>query len=102
MTLLEDAERALDGVSVPQPKVKTNDLKKGTRIRLRNGFFGTLNDNKRGNTRETVVQGYYGDEIGSVYSHDIVAAQVDDQWVEIEYTKSQLECKQFNEALFGG
>ena len=87
-------------------KVKTNDLKKGIRILLRNGWYGTLYDNKKGNIRLAEVEGFYT-EIGSVYSHDIVEAQLpaDDtdnsgRWVEIEYTKSQLQCRDFDRALF--
>jgi len=34
------------------------------------------------------------DEMGSVYSHDIVLAEVDGEWVEIEHTPKQLELKQ--------
>lgn len=50
--------------------MKTNDLKKGMVVQLRNGWFGVIADNKRGNTRMVKV---YGDfvETGSVYSHDI-------------------------------
>lgn len=50
----------------------TNDLKKGTRILLRNGWEATLIDNAKGNTRMANVEGYVT-EVGSVYSHDIVA-----------------------------
>lgn len=50
----------------------TNDLKKGTRILLRNGWEATLIDNAKGNTRKVNVEGYVT-EVGSVYSHDIVA-----------------------------
>jgi len=87
-------------------KVKTNDLKKGTRILLRNGWYGTLKDNKKGNIRFAEVEGLYT-ELGSVYSHDIVEAQLptdntdnSGRWVEVEHTKSQLECLQMNRDLW--
>jgi len=86
--------------------MKTNDLKSGTRILLRNGWYGTLKDNKKGNIRFAEVEGIYT-ELGSVYAHDIVEAQlpVDDtdnsgRWVEIEHTPAQLKCRQMNERLW--
>ncbi len=82
-------------------KIKTNDLKSGARIRLRNGWYATIKDNKRGNVRTAEVEGLYT-EIGSVYSHDIVLALVDGVWVEVEHTPSQLKCRQMTEDLFGG
>ena len=57
--------------------VKTNDLKKGTRVRLANGWYATLVDNARGNARMANVEGYVT-EIGSVYAHDIVEGNVAD------------------------
>ncbi len=48
----------------------TNDLKKGARVKLRNGWMATVMDNARGNTRMCEVEGLYT-ETGSVYSHDI-------------------------------
>ncbi len=50
----------------------TNDLKKGIAVRLRNGWYAEVADNMKGNTRMCKVYGYET-EIGSVYSHDIVA-----------------------------
>jgi hypothetical protein len=50
----------------------TNDLKNGDRVRLRNGWFATIADNKKGNTRMARVEGVYT-ELGSIYAHDIVA-----------------------------
>ena len=52
--------------------MKTNDIKKGDRILLSNGWYATMADNARGNTRMAKVEGHYT-EIGSVYSHDIMA-----------------------------
>jgi hypothetical protein len=48
----------------------TNELKNGDRVKLRNGWFATVKDNKKGNTRLCEVEGTYT-EMGSVYAHDI-------------------------------
>ena len=76
--------------------MKTNDIKKGTRVKLRNGWEADMADNMRGNTRVCKV---YGDftETGSVYSHDIMKVKVDGEWVEVEHTKKQLECRKINQ-----
>jgi len=52
------------------PTMKTNDLKRGQLIRLENGWFAILDDNRQGNTRMAIVDGFHR-ELGSVYSHDI-------------------------------
>jgi len=67
---------------------KTNDIKKGTRVQLRNGWFATVVDNARGNTRLASVEGYVT-ETGSIYAHDIVQARVSNSWVEVGHTKQQ-------------
>ena len=79
--------------------VKTNDLKKGTQIRLQNGWEARIEDNARGNRRMCTV---YGDftEMGSVYSHDIVSAEVDGEWVEVEHTDSQIALRSEVAAFF--
>ena len=87
--------------------MKTNDIKKGMVVELRNGWFGIMADNMRGNTRMVDVDGMYR-EIGSVYSHDIVKAWTTkiklgsnimlfetDKWEQIEHNKKQLELKSF-------
>jgi hypothetical protein len=71
---------------------KTNDLKDGTRIQSACGWKGTIKDNRKGNTRLAEVEGFFT-EIGSVYSHDIVSAIVDGQWVQVEHTPAQLKLK---------
>jgi len=72
--------------------MKTNQIKKGARIKLENGFFGTMFDNAKGNTRMVEVEGLYT-EIGSVYSHEIVAVKVGDAWQVVEHTPAQLKLK---------
>lgn len=69
--------------------MKTNELKKGARIQLRNGWFGTIADNARGNIRMATVEGIYT-ETGSVYSHDIIRAQPPGgAWENVEHTPAQ-------------
>ena len=69
--------------------MKTNELRKGTRIILRNGWKAEIADNAKGNIRMAKVYGIET-EIGSVYSHDITAAIVDGRFVPIEHTPAQL------------
>lgn len=72
--------------------MKTNDIKKGMRIRLSNGWFGTMMDNKKGNIRMAEVEGNYT-EIGSVYAHNITNVQIDNLWRCVEHTDAQLKLK---------
>jgi len=75
--------------------MRTNELKKGARVMLANGWEADIMDNMKGNTRMAKVYGYEC-EIGSVYSHDIVAYKgADGAWRnDIEYTPAQLQCKE--------
>lgn len=69
--------------------MKTNDLKKGARILLANGWYATMADNACGNTRMAEVEGFYT-EIGSVYSHDIArAVNAAGQWENVQHTPAQ-------------
>ena len=72
--------------------MKTNDIKKGMRILLANGWFGTMADNRKGNTRLAEVEGIYR-ELGSVYSHDIVEVEVDGCFVPVEHTPAQVKLR---------
>ena len=79
--------------------MKTNDIKKGVRFRLQNGWYATMRDNKRGNTRLAEVEGVYT-EIGSVYAHDIALVKgPDGLWVGVEHTKAQIKLRQTVEAV---
>ena len=68
--------------------MKTNDLKKGTRILLCNGWEATLIDNAKGNTRMANVEGFVT-EMGSVYSHDILAVLPTGE--RVEHTPAQIK-----------
>lgn len=72
--------------------MKTNDLKKGSIVMLRNGWKAEIADNMKGNTRMATV---YGDftEMGSVYSHDIAQVLIAEQWHDIEHTPAQLKLR---------
>ena len=52
--------------------IKTNELRKGDWIKLRNGWTGEVVDNRRGNLRQIRVHGYVT-EIGDQYAHNILA-----------------------------
>ena len=67
---------------------KTNDLKEGDRVKLRNGWEAIMRDNKRGNYRYAEVFGTW-QETGEIYSHDIVGTLRDGIWYPIQLTKSQ-------------
>lgn len=72
--------------------VKTNDLKKGARVMLANGWYATIQDNRKGDTRIATVEGFVT-ETGSVYAHDIVKAVIGESWVKVEHTPKQMEMK---------
>jgi hypothetical protein len=73
--------------------MKTNELKKGDRVRLTNGWDAIVEDNKKGNTRVCTVFGYFT-EMGSVYSHDIkFKYEYDGSLSYIELTPAQIELK---------
>ncbi|MCK9382928.1 MAG: hypothetical protein M0P95_17935 [Sulfuritalea sp.] len=50
--------------------MKSNDLKKGDLVQLKNGWYALIADNMKGNIRMAEVFGNYT-ETGSVYVHDI-------------------------------
>ena len=80
--------------------MRTNELKKGDRIQLRNGWEATIKDNMKGNTRMCEVEGCVT-EIGSVYSHDMLRL-IDSTGAtlkEIEHTPSQLKLKKTVESF---
>ena len=78
--------------------ILTNDIKKGTRIQLACGWFATMADNMKGNRRMAEVEGFFT-EIGSVYSHDIVSAEIDGEWVTVEHTPAQKKLRQTVKAM---
>lgn len=75
--------------------MKTTDIKKGTRVYLRNGWEAKTLESARKTSVLCEVYGYVT-ECGSVYGHDIVRVQDSDgNWQDVtEYTKSQLKCKE--------
>lgn len=80
--------------------VKTNDLKKGARVKLRNGWWATLTNNKRGNVREARVEGHVT-ETGDVYAHDIMYVDnPDGTFTAIEHTPAQLKLKAWADSFF--
>lgn len=84
--------------------ITTNEIKKGTvvkSVQLGPPVTGIMMDNMKGDRRLIDVKGSeigMFDEIGSVYSHDIVMAQIGDKWIEVEHTKKQLELKELIES----
>lgn len=68
--------------------MKTNEIKKGTRFALANGWQATMMDNRKGNTRLAQVEGFHT-EIGSVYAHDIASVLIHGKWLTVEHTRPQ-------------
>ncbi len=78
--------------------MKTNDLKKGARVRLENGWYATIADNLKGTIRMATVEGFET-ETGSVYAHDISFARVAGvgsrpTWAIIEHTPAQVKLRE--------
>ena len=73
--------------------MKTNDLKRGSRVLLTNGWQADIMDNMKGQTRMARVYGDYT-EMGSVYSHDIKSVKIGDEWFPIEHTDTQVKLKE--------
>ena len=99
-TLEEGIDSEIQENSETKPlTVKTNDIKKGTKIKsvqLGVPVTGIMLDNKKGNTRLVDVKGSevgLFDEMGSVYSHDIILAEIDGVWKSVEHTEKQLNLK---------
>jgi len=81
--------------------MKTNDIKKGMKIRTDQlGILvsGTMEDNQRGSTRFIYTN---ADEIGmvseygSVYAYNIIEVfdESKNEWVKVEHTPKQLNMK---------
>lgn len=65
-----------------------NELRKGTRVVLRNGWHATMADNARGNIRMATVEGVYT-ETGSVYAHDIACVEATGEPVTLSPAQSK-------------
>lgn len=65
-----------------------NDIKKGAKLRLKNGWKADMADNGKGNIRMCKVYGLYT-EIGSVYTHDIAAVEVNGVWEPVTLSPAQ-------------
>ena len=72
--------------------IKTNEIRKGARIKLRNGWEADMADNAKGTIRTAKVYGHVT-EIGSVYAHDIMSVKVGDTWQPIEHTPAQVKLR---------
>lgn len=74
--------------------VKSNELNKGDRVKLANGWEARLEDNqRRSSTRLATVYGLET-EMGSVYTHDIVARLNPDGTSEpVEHSEAQTQLR---------
>ena len=69
-------------------KIRVDQLKKGTRVKLRSGWEAIVEKHCDG---LTLIGKVFGDftETGSIYAHDVMAAYIDGTWEEIELTEEQ-------------
>lgn len=75
-----------------------NDVKKGMRVQMANGWFGTMYDNRKGTIRQVDVEGDFR-ETGSVYAHDIKKVKVNGVWEDVELSPAQLKASKEIQAL---
>jgi len=79
--------------------MNTNELKSGDRVKLDNGWYATIKDNKKGNIRLAEVEGYFT-EIGSIYAWDIkYHINSAGEYIPIELTTKQNKDMQRVKAL---
>jgi hypothetical protein len=79
--------------------MKTNDLKKGTRVKVHYGWEAEIFDNVKGNSRMCRVFGLVK-EIGGVYAHNITDyLDSDGVWKKVEHTKEQIKLKKMIESI---
>ena len=82
-----------------------NDMKKGQMGVLKNGWKFRIEDNKRGNIRLATVDGYFT-EMGSIYTSDIAAVEVNGIMEPLEQTPAQKKKSDktalLMKGLFGG
>jgi hypothetical protein len=82
----------------------TKDIKKGTKVQLRNGFTAKTMGSARGATCVCEVfgaeQGFFN-ECGSCYSHDIVGYwdENSNYHTDLEYSPGQLKCKKMSRSM---
>ena len=67
--------------------VSINDVKKGMRVRLENGWEAEMMDSKRTSIRLARVFGDF-EEVGSIYAHDIWEVLQDGEWLPVLLTPS--------------
>lgn len=79
--------------------IKTNDIKKGDRVRLRNGWWAKIEDNMKGTIRLATVYGFET-EMGSIYSHNILYAEKDAIIRYVELTPKQVEIMELERTTF--
>jgi hypothetical protein len=84
--------------------IKIQELQKGQRVQLDNGWFATLKG-KPGNKTTVLaeVEGFFT-EIGSVYCHDIVGAEIDGsgRYDSVEHTPKQNKLRASIQDFYGG
>ncbi len=82
-------------------KIGIDDLEKGDRIKLKNGWEATVIE-KSNNDDNTLIAKVYGDftETGSIYIDTIDKVKIDGQWVKFEMTEDQKQFKTLRRTIF--
>jgi len=84
--------------------IKANDLKKGDRVLLNNGWEAVIEDNKKGAIRMATVEGIVT-EMGSIYAADIVSfyenGKEQGRSIPVEVPDKHKVGRDSTEALFG-
>lgn len=81
--------------------IKTSELHKGFRIRLSNGWYGTLADDLTSrNSRAAVVDTPRGAEMVEVRAYDIVQGLVQGEWMAVLHTPQQKRARSCRGDIF--
>lgn len=80
--------------------IQADKLKKGMRIKLRNGWDAVVEKECDGNTIRARVHGDCT-ESGDIYVKDIASALVEDKWIKVAMSDEQRKFADGLSALFG-
>lgn len=79
----------------------SNDIKKGMRVLKKNGWYGTVMDNRKGNLRCINTEGYVT-EAGDDYVWNISQVETSPGvWEKIELTEAQKKARSTVRGMFG-
>jgi hypothetical protein len=78
--------------------ISINEVRKGSRVELRNGFLANVLDNQtKAQTRMCEVEGFVT-EMGSVYTTDMLTVMTPHGWMPIEHTPKQIAGRELRQS----